>query len=125
MNAQQELFTKVRSLLVGEFGEGNVFDGKMPPDDTPYPFIYIGETDSNDIYTKTELMGSALIYVYVWHDNPMKRGTVSDWLERASQLLRSIEDTNSHHFTLTSLNQRIRSNEGYMQGIITAGYTFS
>lgn len=43
MDPQQELFTALLEKLRDEFGEDKVFDGFLPPENTPYPFIYLAE----------------------------------------------------------------------------------
>lgn len=82
MDPQQELFTLLRVALVKEFGEGKVYDGKLPPGDTPYPFIYLGELSENDVMYKASIGGIVRITVHVWHDRPEMRGTLSQMMKQ-------------------------------------------
>lgn len=42
MDPQQELFTTLK-LELEKLGYG-VYDGFLPPEDTPYPFIYLADS---------------------------------------------------------------------------------
>lgn len=79
MDPQQELFSALLVKLK-EYGEEKgygVYDGDLPPDGTPYPFIYLAETTQDDIQTKSKINGMANQSIDIWSDNPRKRGTVS------------------------------------------------
>ena len=46
MDPQQELFA---ALLLALRKQGyDVYDGALPPEDTPYPFLYLGDSRQTD-----------------------------------------------------------------------------
>ena len=46
MDAQQELFIALRNSIAQEY---SVYDGYMPPEDTPYPFVYLADSQMIDM----------------------------------------------------------------------------
>lgn len=96
MDAQQELFTLLRQALVVRFGEDKVFDGFLPPEGTPYPFIYLSDAWQNDDANKSAIFGKVTVTVHVWHNDPNQRGTVSDIMLKIKQTAMSLKGT---HFT--------------------------
>ena len=56
MDPQQELFT---ALLIAAREQGyDVYDGALPPEDTPYPFVYLADSRQADAETKDAVIGS-------------------------------------------------------------------
>lgn len=78
MDPQQEIFTELL-LRIKALGY-DVFDGELPPENTPYPFVYLGDMQQTDRNTKTEVIGSTFPSIHIWHSSPKKRGTVSKML---------------------------------------------
>lgn len=109
MDPQQELFTELRKRLVNQFGENKVFDGFMPPDGTPYPFIYLAENYSTDVRTKSKLNGRVVQTIHVWHNSPMKRGTASLMMLGIKDIIRTIEHdgTTNYGWIIQDVTQRI------------------
>lgn len=109
MDPQQELFTELRKRLVTQFGENKVFDGFMPPDGTPYPFIYLAENYSTDVRTKSKLNGRVVQMIHVWHNSPMKRGTASLMMLGIKDIIRTIEHngTTNYGWIIQDVTQRI------------------
>lgn len=109
MDPQQELFTELRKRLVTQFGENKVFDGFMPPDGTPYPFIYLAENYSTDVRTKSKLNGRVVQTIHVWHNSPMKRGTASLMMLGIKDIIRTIEHdgTTNYGWIIQDVTQRI------------------
>ena len=80
MDPQQELFTKLLTEIKAlELGY-DVYDGFLPPDGTPYPFVYLADSQLIDDANKTAVFGSVHQTIHVWHNNPRQRGTVSKML---------------------------------------------
>lgn len=98
MDPQQELFTYLLLKLREEFGEGMVYDTVLPPEETPYPFVYLGNvTFSESQRTKTPVLNQTVsVMLHVWHDNPKKRGTVSDMLMRMKLICHAIVNTGTY-----------------------------
>lgn len=107
MDAQQELFI---ALKLGLENKGYaVYDSILPPDGTPYPFIYLGQNWQNDEGNKSAIFGYVRQIVHVWHNDTMKRGTVSKMLSDIKEVARSIERTENFSWTIqnSSTEQQI------------------
>ena len=78
MDPQQELFSEFLVSLKEKYKgtETGVYDTFLPPDGTPYPFVYLADSQQNDQNTKSEVIGRVSKTFHVWHDNPRQRGTV-------------------------------------------------
>lgn len=105
VDPQQELFSK---LLMQLKDKGyDVYDGFLPPEGTPYPFVYMADSTQTDTANKTALFGSVYQTVHVWHNNPMQRGLVSAMLLEAKTICRKLNKTANFNWSLRSVNQRI------------------
>lgn len=127
MDPQQELFT---ALKLGIEAKGyTVYDGVLPPDGTPYPFVYLGQFRQSDIELKNAVFGSVYPQIHVWHDSPKKRGTVSQMLFDIKTVLRSIERTGSFAWCVRSISQDILADNTtktpLIHGVIDAEIKFS
>ncbi|MFR1208968.1 MAG: hypothetical protein ACLSED_07285 [Sellimonas intestinalis] len=70
MDPQQELFS---TLLTELKNTGyDVYDGFLPPDNTPYPFVYLADSQQIDDRNKTAVFGSVYQTIDVWNNNPKK-----------------------------------------------------
>ena len=56
---QQEIFTAIKLDL--ERKGYKVFDGMLPPDKTPYPFIYLGDMQQIDDENKSAVFGNVFL----------------------------------------------------------------
>lgn len=105
MDPQQELFT---ALLIAAREQGyDVYDGALPPEDTPYPFVYLADSRQADAETKDAVIGSVYQTIHVWHSSPRKRGTVSEMLGSLKRLCRNLCYTDSFAWSVRGVNQRI------------------
>lgn len=79
MDPQQELFSAVLMALKEKYEDTGVgvYDTDLPPEDTPYPFVYLADCSESDQATKNEIIGETNLTLKVWHDNIRQRGTVS------------------------------------------------
>lgn len=131
MDPQQELFSALRKALVEEFGEGNIYDSVMPPENTPYPFVYLADAIQTDMDLKGAVMGEVSITVHVWHDDPKARGTVSDMMLRIKKRAREIERTKDRSWMIRNnlTSQRIiadtTTKAPLLHGIVSLNYYFS
>lgn len=57
MDPQQELFSALLLELKKQYPDG-VYDTFLPPEGTPYPFIYLADSDLNDRANKTAVFGT-------------------------------------------------------------------
>ena len=75
IDPQQELFTEIRKRCEEIV---DTYDTKLPPENTRYPFIYIGQMrEFEDMRFKKESLSDVYIDIHVWHSSPRQRGTVS------------------------------------------------
>ena len=77
MDPQQELFSAVLMALKEKYEDTGVgvYDTDLPPEDTPYPFVYLADCSESDQATKNEIIGEANLTLKVWHDNIRQRGS--------------------------------------------------
>ena len=127
MDPQQELFTQLK-LMIEALGY-SVYDGSLPPKDTPYPFVYLGESQLMDVANKTAVFGSVTQTIHVWNDDPKKRGTVSAMMLAIKQKARALEHTGNFAWNLLNVMQRIlpdnTTKQPLLHGILELGYKFS
>lgn len=124
---QQELFSFLRAKLIEAFGEDSVHDGRLPPEDTPYPFIYLGECRMNDTAASKDYIGAAAyIDIHVWSDDPARRGTFSRMLLAAKQACFSARSTGHYTWSYRGAEERILADNTttipLLHGIITAEF---
>ena len=127
MDPQQELFT---ALLTALKEQGyDVYDGFMPPDDTPYPFVYLADSHQVDAENKSAIFGDVYQTIHVWHDSPKRRGTVSGMLGNIKALCRSIRATDNFAWSVRSVDQRILTDTTtktpLLHGLLDVGFKFS
>lgn len=129
MDPQQELFTALRQKIVGVYGEDSVYDSFLPPEGTPYPFIYIEDSILADDYGNKSVVGGTVTQtVSVWHDNSRKRGTLSAMLAAVKDLCRKLEETEHFHWYIQGIDQRIlpdnTTTQPLMHGVLDVTYRF-
>ena len=127
MDPQQELFTALLTALK-ERGY-DVYDGFMPPDETPYPFLYLADSHQVDSDTKSLVIGSVYQTIHVWHDSPKRRGTVSRMLGIVKALCRSISFTDHFAWSVRNVDQRILTDTTtktpLLHGLLEVEFKFS
>lgn len=102
---QQELFTALK-LNIEALGYA-VYDGFLPPEGTPYPFVYLGDFRMNDDANKGGVFGSVSPTIHVWSNNPRNRGTVSGMLLNIKKVCRNIHHTENFSWMVIEMNQDI------------------
>ncbi len=105
MDPQQELFTEL--LLRLKDLEYDVYDTFLPPEGTPYPFIYLADSQQTDTQTKSAVVGNVYQTIHVWHNNPKQRGTVSEMLLDIKKVCYKLEHTENFVWMIQNVNQRI------------------
>lgn len=128
MDPQQELFTAVLVELRKRYPD-QVYDTFLPPEGTPYPFIYLADSNLTDRANKTAVFGTVSQTIHVWHDNLQRRGTVSQMLLQIKQICRHLEHTGNFSWSVQDLNQRIfpdtTTNQPLLHGIVEVTFLFS
>lgn len=127
MDPQQELFTE---LLLKLKGLGyDVYDTFLPPKDTPYPFIYLADSQQTDDPNKTAVFGNVYQTIHVWHNNPRQRGTVSKMLLDIKRACYRLEHTENFAWMIQNVNQRIlpdnTTKTPLLHGLLEVEFKFS
>lgn len=127
MDAQQEFFTALK-LALEEKGYA-VYDGALPPDNTPYPFIYLGEFRQTDTERKNAITGTVYPMIHVWHNDCRKRGTVSAMLLDIKTVCRNLVHTANFAWLVRNVTSRIMADNTtktpLLHGVVEADCLFS
>lgn len=127
IDPQQELFVRLKKDL--EALGYSVYDGVMPPENTPYPFIYLGESQQNDDANKTAVFGNAFQTIHVWHNNTKQRGTVSKMLLDSKTVCRKVMHTPNFAWDVRNVSQRIipdtTTSVPLLHGVLDVEFKFS
>ena len=105
MDPQQELFTALLTQIKAK--EYAVYDGFLPPEGTPYPFVYLAENRMKDSPNKSNILGTVYQTVHVWHSSPKKRGTVSEMLAEIKDICWHLHYTQTFAWNCWNVTQRI------------------
>ena len=128
MDPQQELYTAILLCLKELYGN-DVYDGFLPPDNTPYPFVYLGDFRQNDKETKWAILGTVYPTIHIWHNNPQQRGTVSAMMLNIKTKLRKIEKTANFSWMIKNVEQRIlpdnTTKTPLLHGVLELEFMFS
>lgn len=127
MDPQQELFT-ILKLKLEELGY-DVYDGFLPPKNTPYPFIYLADSHLIDDANKSAVFGNVYQTVHIWHNNPKQRGTVSKMLLDIKNTARKIDKTDNFSWFIIDVEQNILADTitstPLMHGVLELKFKFS
>lgn len=127
MDPQQELFTELLTEIK-KLGY-DVYDGFLPPDGTPYPFVYLADSQQIDEANKTAVFGSVHQTIHIWCDNPKRRGTVSKMLLAIKNACRKLDHTENFAWNVRNVNQRILPDKSTKQpllhGLLEIEFSFS
>lgn len=131
MDPQEELFIGLVQGLT-DLGKKNgfgVYDGALPPDDgTPYPFVYLADTQQVAQGVKGGLRGTVEQTIKVWVDSPKKRGTLSRVLGLVKDFCQQYTLSASCGWILTGISQTILPDNStatpLMQGILYVDFAY-
>lgn len=127
MDPQQELFTEL--LLKIKDMEYDVYDTFLPPEGTPYPFIFIADSQQTDTQTKSAVMGNVYQTIHVWHNSPKQRGTVSQMLLDIKKVCYKLKYTENFAWMIQNVNQRIlpdnTTKTPLLHGVLEVEFKFS
>lgn len=127
MDPQQELFTELLTEI--KKSGYDVYDGFLPPDGTPYPFIYLADSQQSDDANKTAVFGNVYQTIHVWHNNPRQRGTVSKMLLAIKSACRRLDHTENFAWNVQNVNQRIlpdtTTKQPLLHGLLEIEFSFS
>lgn len=127
MDAQQEYFT---ALKLGMEAKGYaVYDGALPPDGTPYPFIYLGDFRQSDRELKNAVTGTVYPTVHVFHNNVRERGVVSTMLLDIKITFREIAKTKNFAWLVRNITSQVFADDTtkapLLHGVVEAECLFS
>lgn len=124
---QQELFSKLKSEI--ESLKYAVYDGFLPPDDTPYPFVYLGDNQQTDEANKSAVFGRVHQVIHIWHNNPKKRGTVSEMILKVKTVCRNIGHTANFSWDIRGMSSQIfpdnTTKTPLLHGVVEVDFYFS
>lgn len=127
MDPQQELFTELL-LELRKLGY-DVYDTFLPPEDTPYPFVYLADSQQTDDANKTAVFGNVYQTIHVWHNNPRQRGTVSQMLLDIKKICYKLEHTENFAWMIQNVNQQIlpdnTTKTPLLHGLLEVEFKFS
>jgi hypothetical protein len=127
MDPQQELFTALKLAL--EAKGFDVYDGVLPPENTPYPFVYLGDFRQTDTEHKNAVTGIVYPVIHVWHNNCRQRGTVSAMLLEIKTECRKLVKTSNFAWLVRNVTGRIipdnTTKTPLLHGVIEAEFLFS
>ena len=127
IDPQQEIFIIYENTLK-QMGY-DVYDGSLPPENTPYPFIYLGAFSQSDVMHKNAVTGFVYPTIHVWHNNIDQRGTVSKILFDIKKVIYQTEKTTNYEWIIQSLDERIISDTTtttpLLHGVVEATLKFS
>lgn len=106
----------------------SVFDGDLPPENTPYPFVYLENNQLIDQLTKGAVIGTVHQSVSVWHSYE-KRGSLSALCLKIKDICRGISKTNNFKWFCRNIEQQIlpdkTTSTPLLHGVIDVEFRFS
>ena len=127
MDAQQEIFSRIKRDL--EALGYSVYDSFLPPENTPYPFVYLGDFRQSDTDLKGAVVGSVFPVIHIWHNNPMQRGTVSKMMLDIKTVCRKIARTANYVWAVRGVSGQIipdtTTKTPLLHGIVEAEFIYS
>lgn len=124
---QQELFSWLRANIAA--AGYDVYDGFMHPDDTPYPFVYLGNVQQIDDPKKDAVFGDVYLTIHVWSNTPKKRGDVSMMMLQIKNICRALYTTENFTWHFIRANQQIlpdnTTKTPLLHGVIETEFKFS
>lgn len=127
IDPQQELFSALK--INTEALKYDVHDGCLPPEDTPYPFVYLGDNQQSDTDTKTAVIGRVHQVIHIWHNNPKQRGTLSGMLANVKGVCRGIKRTANFSWEARNVTSSIfpdnTTKTPLLHGVIEADFYFT
>lgn len=124
MDIQQAVFTQLKIDI--EAKGYDTYDGELPPEGTPYPFVYLGNNNQSDNSTKAGNIGTVSQMIHVWHNDVKKRGTVSAMLADIKDVCRELE--RKYPVILSGMTQDIlpdnTTTQPLLHGVLTVNFKF-
>lgn len=127
MDPQQELFSKLKIEI--ERKGYDVYDGFLPPENTPYPFIYLGDSRQVDDTNKTAVFGNVFQTIHFWSNTPRNRGTLSTMMLDVKMVCRKLKKTKNFSWIVRNIDQTILPDKTtktpLLHGVLEVEFKFS
>lgn len=128
LDPQQELFCEIKKSIVN-LGY-DVYDGFLPPENTPYPFVYLGEfIQTDNAANKTAVFGTVAATIHLWLNDPHQRGKLSAMMFAIKRACYALESTTHFRWMITGTNQRIlpdsSTNVPLLHGVVEVDFKFN
>ena len=127
IDPQQEFFSALKVALTAKGFA--VYDGFLPPDGTPYPFVYLGDCRQSDEANKSAVFGRVYQTIHVWSNTPKNRGTVSGMLLAIKGICRTLDHTANFAWMVRGIDQQIlpdnTTKTPLLHGILEVEVSFS
>ena len=124
MDVQQAVFTQLK-VDIESLGY-DVYNGELPSEGTPYPFVYLGNSNQSDNSTKAGNTGTVSQMIHVWHNDVQKRGTVSAMLADIKDVCTELE--RKYPVILSGMTQDIlpdnTTKQPLLHGVLTVNFKF-
>lgn len=119
MSAQQEFFTEMKTALIAK-GYA-VYDNTLPPDGTPYPFVYLAGSTVDGFGAKAQEAGIITQIIQVWGRSDM-RGTLSRICEAVMLTARTLKESDNYAFAFQDDSQTQILNDNTTKTPLMQGY---
>lgn len=125
---QQELYTAMFQAMT-QAGL-RVYAGAIPGPETPYPFVYLGETQQvDDTWLKDSVIGTVYLTANIWDSSARHRGDVSRIAAKIRELSYHLTRTENFTWMPDSLNLRIMddttTDQPLLHGVADVGMRYS
>ena len=124
---QQEIFSRLYSDISSKGYD--VYDGCLPPENTPYPFVYMGDMQQTDDANKTAVFGNVYQTIHVWSNKPQNRGDLSKIMLEIKNICRNIDKTQHFSWFVKNVIQRIipdnTTKTPLLHGVLEVEFKFS
>ena len=124
---QQEIFSRLHFDISSKGYD--VYDGYLPPENTPYPFVYMGDCNQIDDANKTAVFGNVYQTIHVWSNKPQNRGDLSKIMLEIKNICRNIDKTRNFSWFAKNVTQRIipdnTTKTPLLHGVLEVDFRFS
>ena len=124
---QQEIFSRLYSDISSKGYD--VYDGCLPPENTPYPFVYMGDMQQTDDANKTAVFGNVYQTIHVWSNKPQNRGDLSKIMLEIKNICRNIDKTRNFSWFVKNVTQHIipdnTTKTPLLHGVLEIEFKFS
>jgi hypothetical protein len=126
IDPQQEIFTALK-INLEQKGYSDV-DGVLPPEDAPYPFVRLRDSQQIDKRLKNALHGRVHQTIHLYHYAD-QRGALSEIMLTIRAVCESIKHTANFSWNVKNINERVLYDNStatpLLHGIVEVEFYFS